>query len=159
MNLSVLASTSNRTVDPKVVAMDSVEIPSAAGGVNNELMSQIDTLISSKFASLEDRMTTAQKSIADSQLSKIKEDILSNDSYVLKRKSCEDQFKFNVKVSSKLRDADVSVKNGDAGAACSSISEEPEKGEDPGSASVVANRATGNSNVCLEMVLQSPQIR
>ena len=123
MNLSVLASTSNRTVDPKVVAMDSVEIPSAAGGVNNELMSQIDTLISSKFASLEDRMTSAQKNIADSQLSKIKEDILSNDSYVFKRKSCEDQFKFNVKVSSKLRDADVSVKNGDAGAACSSISE------------------------------------
>ena len=34
MNLSVLASTSNRTVDPKVVALDSVEIPSAAGGVN-----------------------------------------------------------------------------------------------------------------------------
>lgn len=68
-------------------------------------------------------MTTAQKNIADSQLSKIKEDILSNDSYVFKRKSCEDQFKFNVKVSSKLRDADVSVKNGDAGAACSSISE------------------------------------
>ena len=32
MNLSVLASTSNRTVDPKVVALDSIEIPSAAGG-------------------------------------------------------------------------------------------------------------------------------
>ena len=57
-------------------------------------------------------------------MSKIKEDILSNDSYVFKRKSCEDQFKFNVLVSSKLRDADVSVKNGDAGDACSSISED-----------------------------------
>ena len=62
MNLSVLASTSNRTVDPKVVAMDSVEIPSAAGGVNNELMSQIDTLIS-KFASLEDRMIRRRKAL------------------------------------------------------------------------------------------------
>ena len=126
MNLSVLASISNsssKQVDPKVVAMNPVEIPPAAGGVNNELMSKIDTLNSSKFASLEGRMTTAQKNIADSHLSKIKEDILSNDSYVFKRKSCEDQFKFNVKVSSKLRDADVSVKNGDAGAACSSISE------------------------------------
>ena len=63
MNLSVLASTSNTTVDPKVVTMDSVEIPSAAGGVNNELMSQIDTLISSKFASLEDRMTLRRKTL------------------------------------------------------------------------------------------------
>ena len=103
--------------------MDSVESPSASGGVNNQLISQIDTLISSRLASFEDRITTAQKNIADSQLSKIKEDILSDDSYVFKRKNCEDQFKFNVKVSSKLRLADVSVKNGDAWAACSSISE------------------------------------
>lgn len=68
-------------------------------------------------------MTTNQKAIADSQISKMKEDILSNDSYVFKRKSCEDQFKFNNKLSTKFREADNCVKKGDAEAACGNISE------------------------------------
>ena len=97
--------------------------PPGQGLVNNEIMSHLDQLISSKLACLEDRMTSTQKSIADSQLSKMKEDILSNDNYVFKRKSCEDQFKFNVKLSSKLRDAEDAVKSGDAGLATGKISE------------------------------------
>ena len=60
--------------------------------VNNELMSHLDQLILSKLVSFESRITATQKNIADSQLSKIKEDMLTNDNYVFKRKSCEDQF-------------------------------------------------------------------
>ena len=97
--------------------------PPGQGLVNNEIMSHLDQLILSKLACLEDRMTSTQKSIADSQLSKMKEDMLSNDNYVFKRKSCEDQFKFNVKLSSKLRDAEDAVKSGDAGLATGKISE------------------------------------
>ena len=72
--------------------------PQGQGLVNNEIMSQLDQLISSKWACLEDRMTSTQKSIADSQLSKMKEDMLSNNNYDFKRKSCEDQFKFQCEV-------------------------------------------------------------
>ena len=97
--------------------------PPGQGLVNNELLSHLDQLISSKLACLEDRMPSPQKSIANSQLSKMKEDMLSNDNYVFKRKSCEDQFKFNVKLSSKLRDAENAVKSGDAGLATGKISE------------------------------------
>ena len=91
--------------------------------VNNELMSQLDQLISSKLVSFESRITATQKNIADSQLSKIKEDMLTNDNYVFKRKSCEDQFKFNIKLSTKLKDADSANKSGDAVAASETISE------------------------------------
>ena len=98
-------------------------MPSGGGSVSNVIMSRLDDLISSKLACMEDRMTANQKAIADSQISKMKEDILSNDSYVFKRKSCEDQFKFNNKLSTKLREADNCVKKRDAEAACRNISE------------------------------------
>ena len=73
--------------------------------------------------SFESRITATQKYIADSQLGKIKEDMLTNDNYVLKHKSCEDQLKFNTKLSTKLNDADSAVKSGDGVAASETISE------------------------------------
>ena len=52
--------------------------------VNNELMSQLDQLVSSKLVSFESRITDTQTNIEDSQLGKIKEDMLTNDNYVFK---------------------------------------------------------------------------
>ena len=49
--------------------------------------------------------------------------MLTNDNYVFIRKSCEDQFKFNIKLFTKLKDADSAVKSGDAVAASETISE------------------------------------
>ena len=91
--------------------------------VNNELMSLLDQHISCKLVSFQSRMAAMQKNITDSKLSKIKEDMLTNDNYVIKRKSYEDQFKFNIKLSTKLKDADRAVKSGDAVAASENISE------------------------------------
>ena len=106
------------------LAMDPSEESRPSGSVvNNELMSQLDQLISSKLVSFKSRITAKQKNIADSQLSKKKEEMLTKDKYVFKRKSCEDQFKFNVKLSTKLKDADSAVKSGDAVAASETISE------------------------------------
>ena len=97
--------------------------PSGNVNLNNEIMSQLDQLISTKLLSFENRITESQRNIADSQLNKMKEDMLTNDKYVFNRKSCEDQFKFNVKLSSKLKEADSAVKTGDAVAASGTISE------------------------------------
>ena len=49
--------------------------------------------------------------------------MLTNDNYVFKCKSCEAQFKFNIKLSTKLKDADSAVKSGDAVAASETTSE------------------------------------
>ena len=69
------------------------------------LMNKLDGLISSKFASFEDKISTSQQDISANQLAKIQNTILANDNYTFKRKSCEDQYKFNSKVTTTLRDA------------------------------------------------------
>ena len=71
--------------------MDPGDAPGPSGNVNlnNEIMSQLDQLISTKLVSFENRITESQRNIADSQLNKMKEDMLTNDNYVFKRKSCE----------------------------------------------------------------------
>ena len=75
-------------------------------------------------------MATNQKNSADTQLSKMKKDILPDDNYVFKRTSCEDQFKFNIKLSTKLRDAENTVKIRDAETATVRISEGLDVGSD-----------------------------
>ena len=75
------------------------------------LLDKIDGLISSKFSTFETRISDAQKELSESQLAKIQQNILANDSYTFKRKSCEDQYKFNSKVATKLRDAEANMTN------------------------------------------------
>lgn len=75
-------------------------------------MDRLDGLILSKFASFEGKISNSQREISDSRLAKIQSSILANDNYVFKRKSCEDQFKLNVKASTKLRDAESNIEGG-----------------------------------------------
>ncbi|MCG7876286.1 MAG: reverse transcriptase domain-containing protein, partial [Candidatus Thiodiazotropha endolucinida] len=70
-------------------------------------MEQISGLITSKFGSFEARFSENQKELSEFQLNKIQQNILSNENYQFKKKSCEDQFKFNSKIMGKLRDAEV----------------------------------------------------
>ena len=72
----------------------------------NDILTNIDTLLTSRFAMFEQRISSSQRDISDSQLSKIQQNILSNDSYTFKRKGNEEQFKANVRVIDKLREAD-----------------------------------------------------
>jgi hypothetical protein len=70
----------------------------------NDIMDKIEDLMSSKLALMEKRILKSQKAISDNQISKIQLDILQNDNYVLKHKNCEDQVKFNAKVSNALKE-------------------------------------------------------
>ena len=63
----------------------------AVAGSQAALLDKIDRLISTKFAVFESRVSDTQRQISDTQLSKIECNILNNDSYRFKRKSCEDQ--------------------------------------------------------------------
>ena len=72
----------------------------------NDILTNIDTLLTSRFAMFEQRISSSQRDISDSQLAKIQQNILSNDSYTFKRKRNEEQFKANVRVIDKLREAD-----------------------------------------------------
>ncbi|MEW8548152.1 MAG: reverse transcriptase domain-containing protein [Candidatus Thiodiazotropha sp.] len=77
----------------------------------NEVLSGIDVLISSKLASFEQKISSTQRDISESQLAKIQQNILLNDSYSFKRKGNEEQFKSNVRVLDKLREADSHLKD------------------------------------------------
>ena len=63
-------------------------------------------LLTSRFAMFEQRISSSQRDISDSQLAKIQQNILSNDSYIFKRKRNEEQFKAKVRVIDKLREPD-----------------------------------------------------
>ena len=69
----------------------------------NDILTNIDTLLTSRFAMFEQRISSSQRDISDSQLAKIQQNI---DSYTFKRKGNEEQFKANVRVIDKLREAD-----------------------------------------------------
>lgn len=91
--------------------MDAGEIDArvqqAVASSQRDLMNHLDGLISDKFKTFETRISDNQRELSDSQLSKIQQNILSNENYQFKKKSCEDQFKFNAKVLGKFRDADA----------------------------------------------------
>ncbi|MCG8049359.1 MAG: zinc finger domain-containing protein [Candidatus Thiodiazotropha endolucinida] len=77
----------------------------------NDILSNIDRLISTKLASFEQKISSSQRDISDSQFAKIQQNILLNDSYSFKRKGNEEQFKANVRVLDKLREADSHLKD------------------------------------------------
>ena len=88
------------------------EVQQAVASSQKSFMDDISGLISSKFSSFEARFSDNQKELSESQLSKIQQNILSNENYQFKKKSCEDQFKFNSKVLGKLLDAEVHAESG-----------------------------------------------
>ena len=87
------------------------EVQQAVANSQRDLMDQISGLISSKFGTFEARFSENQRELSEFQLSKIQQNILTNDNYQFKKKSCEDQFKFNSKVIGTLRDAEVHADN------------------------------------------------
>ena len=88
------------------------EVQQAVASSQKSFMDDISGLISSKFSTFEARFSDNQKELSESQLSKIQQNILSNENYQFKKKSCEDQFKFNSKVLGKLLDAEVHAESG-----------------------------------------------
>ncbi|WAR27332.1 hypothetical protein MAR_013036, partial [Mya arenaria] len=94
---------------------------SSCANSENVLMDRIEKMISNKLACFEERISQSQKDVADSQICKMQEDILCNDTYQFKRKSCENQFKFNLKETTQLREAESHVRKMDIEASGASI--------------------------------------
>ena len=88
------------------------EMQQAVANSQKDLMEQISGLITIKFGTFEARFSENQKELSEFQLNKIQQNILSNENYQFKMKSCEDQFKFNSKIMEKLRDADMHAESG-----------------------------------------------
>ncbi|CAC5417982.1 unnamed protein product [Mytilus coruscus] len=79
----------------------------------NEFLSKLDSLFTTKFQVYDQQ----QKERSDAQFNRIHNDLLSTDSYKFQRKSCEDQYKFNQKVSVALKEAEAVIEPKDPSAA------------------------------------------
>ena len=78
----------------------------------NELLSQMDMLISSKLSAFEQRMELTQRTLSQSQISAIQEKLSSSESYTLrKKKGNEEQFKVNARVLDKMREANGHIQD------------------------------------------------
>lgn len=86
-------------------------VKAAVDASQNDIIAKLDTLISSKFSSFENKI----QDNSEAQFSKIQQNMLCAEPHKFARKSCEDQHKFNVKVRAKLVEAEhLSAVNTDA---------------------------------------------
>ena len=69
------------------------------------LLGAFDQLMSAKLDSVQNKISDNQQKLSESQIAKIQSNILTNDGYKFKKKSCEDQFKFGIKLMDSLQDA------------------------------------------------------
>ncbi|KAK3088526.1 hypothetical protein FSP39_020182 [Pinctada imbricata] len=76
---------------------------------HSALLGQLSTLISSKL----ERSEKNQRELSEMQMSRIQNDILSQNTYKFKRKSCEDQYQFNSSVLGKMKEAESGLDHGE----------------------------------------------
>jgi hypothetical protein len=79
----------------------------------NDLLTQMDGLFSAKLKDFDNQ----QKEHSESQMSRLQSELSSSNEYKFQRKSCEDQYKFNRKLTVALKEADLQLEPRDAGAA------------------------------------------
>ncbi|CAG2223608.1 unnamed protein product [Mytilus edulis] len=78
----------------------------------NDLLSQMEGMFSIKLQEFDHQ----QKERSELQMSRLQNELSGNDDYKFQRKSCEDQFKFNRKLSVTLKEADASLESRDPSA-------------------------------------------
>ncbi|XP_033758108.1 uncharacterized protein LOC117340457 [Pecten maximus] len=81
-------------------------IQSTVDEAQSALFSRLDVLMSEKLGELEAKIHAKQVDISNVQRAQIRQDIIGVDNHKFTKKSCEEQFKFNRKVASKLQEAD-----------------------------------------------------
>ncbi|CAC5376534.1 unnamed protein product [Mytilus coruscus] len=88
----------------------------------NDLLSQMEGMFSIKLQEFDHQ----QKERSELQMNRLQNELSVNDDYKFQRKSCEDQFKFNRKLSVTLKEADASLESRDpsAGLAKQKIAED-----------------------------------
>ena len=74
-------------LNPETEGFIQSSVARAVTEAQGNLLGNLDQLISSRLDSFQDKISENQNTLADSQLSKIKNNILSNDGYSFKRKS------------------------------------------------------------------------
>ena len=92
-----------------VSKMESVvqeRVRAAVNEAQSSLLGALNQLMSSKLDSMQNKISENQQKLSISQMAKIQSNNLTYDGYNFKRKGCEDQFKFNIKVMDKLQDAE-----------------------------------------------------
>ena len=77
----------------------------------NRLLSDLDNLISNRLTHFQQSLNENQKALSDVQVAKIEE--IHSDNYKFQRKGNEEQYKINVKVHRKLKEAEHSLKETD----------------------------------------------
>ncbi|CAG2243831.1 unnamed protein product [Mytilus edulis] len=78
----------------------------------NDLLSQMEGMFSIKLQEFDHQ----QKERSELQMNRLQNELSGNDDYKFQRKSCEDQFKFNRKLSVTLKEADASLESRDPSA-------------------------------------------
>ncbi|CAC5394420.1 unnamed protein product [Mytilus coruscus] len=78
----------------------------------NDLLSQMEGMFSIKLQEFDHQ----QKERSELQMNRLQNELSVNDDYKFQRKSCEDQFKFNRKLSVTLKEADASLEYRDPSA-------------------------------------------
>ncbi|VDI38079.1 Hypothetical predicted protein [Mytilus galloprovincialis] len=78
----------------------------------NDLLSQMEGMFSIKLQ----EFVHQQKERSELQMNRLQNELSGNDDYKFQRKSCEDQFKFNRKLSVTLKEADASLESRDPSA-------------------------------------------
>ncbi|VDI63463.1 Hypothetical predicted protein [Mytilus galloprovincialis] len=78
----------------------------------NDLLSQMEGMFSIKLQEFDHQ----QKERSELQMNRLQNELSGNDDYKFQRKSCEDQFKFNRKLSVLLKEADASLESRDPSA-------------------------------------------
>ena len=106
-------------MDPSIQNAIRQEVKSAMGESQMGMLDHLDSLITSKLEAAEQN----HRQFSAAQMGKLQQDILCNDTFKFNRKSCEDQYKFNVKVSTKLKDASGNLDQGRLDQAKQHISE------------------------------------
>lgn len=82
-------------MDPAELAREVAQV------VQGQLMEQLDVLVVSRLKEFEGNLTSK----SESQFAKMQSELAAGESHKFAKKSCEDQFRFNCKVQSKLLEA------------------------------------------------------
>ena len=96
-------------MDSEMESMVQERVRAAVNEAQSSLLGALNQLMSLKLDSMQNKISENQQKLSNSQMAKIQSNILTYDGYNFKRKSCEDQFKFNVKVMDKLQDAESAL--------------------------------------------------
>ena len=108
MNIK-MSETGEPDMSDQLKSFVSSEVKQAVLDSETNLLSSMQTMMDTNFNTFKTSMESTQKELSTMQLAKMEENLF--DSYKFKRHGNEAQFRGNIKIISKLREADSSLAN------------------------------------------------